>query len=152
MHKGSCSRGCLQYDPAVLGPSTNNTPWQIHLLPGKAVSALHLHSGLHNQVPADVSPRLVICVSLRRCHLAQQSATPEGADASVLLGVWPVLWRTPQHASICVYAGSSDMRYVTAVWATGQYVTGPSEAGGPCQSITFQQNGECATQVSGRIG
>ena len=41
-----------------------------------------------------------------------------------------------------VLAGSSDMQYMTAVWATGQYITGPSEAGGPCQSVTYQQNSE----------
>ena len=34
------------------------------------------------------------------------------------------------------------MQYMTAVWATGQYITGPSEAGGPCQSVTYQQNSE----------
>ena len=27
--------GISQYDPAVLGPSANYTPWQIHLLPGQ---------------------------------------------------------------------------------------------------------------------
>ena len=43
-----------------------------------------------------------------------------------------------------VLAGSSDMQYITAVWATGQYITGPSEAGGPCYSVTYQQNSECS--------
>ncbi len=42
-----------------------------------------------------------------------------------------------------VLAGSSDMQYMTAVWATGQYITGPSEAGGPCESVTYQQNSGC---------
>ena len=42
-----------------------------------------------------------------------------------------------------VLAGSSDMQYMTAVWATGQYITGPSEAGGPCESVTYQQTSEC---------
>ena len=35
------------------------------------------------------------------------------------------------------------MQYMTAVWATGQYITGPSEAGGPCESVTYQQSSEC---------